>query len=302
MKKTFLILLFVAGVAILSFTSCSHEENVDVSKGNSVESVEFGKLCNTVEQIGKEFSPPSTRGVNWKKWGGRVFSATVDGLSGYVAGPAGLIVGPLCSWAFEEHWEHCTRGMSIKAHSNVLSDDIPMDIGYVFLKENSTRADSIGYYHNVILEEIARSGKSYVSDEGEIDYQTLLSDCVVFAKKYGVEVDVQNTESYKDLSKSIVESFTSCGENEITKEEALKRINTLYKEKFNLEPNLERTECFQNIIVEALVDIDDDFVIKDFANQLNKSIMDANVSPKLKRDLMMISDVTINSKLYWKNE
>ena len=72
--------------------------------------------------------------------------------------------------------------MSIKAHSNVLSDDIPMDIGYVFLKENSTRADSIGYYHNVILEEIARSGKSYVSDEGEIDYQTLLSDCVVFAK------------------------------------------------------------------------------------------------------------------------
>ena len=139
MKKTFLILLFVAGVAILSFTSCSHEENVDVSKGNSVESVEFGKLCNTVEQIGKEFSPPSTRGVNWKKWGGRVFSATVDGLSGYVAGPAGIIVGPLCSWAFEEHWEHCTRGMSIKAHSNVLSDDIPVDIGYVFLKENSTR-------------------------------------------------------------------------------------------------------------------------------------------------------------------
>ena len=30
--------------------------------------------------------------------------------------------------------------------------------------------------------------------------------------------------------------------------------------------------------------------------------MDANVSPKLKRDLMMISDVTVNSKLYWKNE
>ena len=45
-----------------------------------------------------------------------------------------------------------------------------------------------------------------------------------------------------------------------------------------------------------------DFVIKDFANQVNKSIMDANVSPKLKKDLMTISDVTINSKLYWKHE
>ena len=177
-----------------------------------------------------------------------------------------------------------------------------MDIGYVFLKENSTRADSIGYYHNVILEEIARSGKSYVSDEGEIDYQTLLSDCVVFAKKYGIEVDEQNAESYMDLSKSTVESFTSCGKNEITKEDALKRINTLYKEKINLEPNLEKTECFQNIIMESLLDIDDDFVIKDFANQVNKSIMDANVSPKLKRDLMTISDVTVNSKLYWKHE
>jgi len=301
MKKTF-FLLFVIGVAILSFASCSHEDNVDVSKGNSVESVEFGKLCNTVEQIGKEFSPPATRGVNWKKWGGRVFSTTVDGLAGYVAGPAGIIVGPLCSWAFEEHWERCTRGASIKAHSDILSDDIPMDIGYVFLKENSTRADSIGYYHNVILEEIARSGKSYVSDEGEIDYQTLLSDCVVFAKKYGIEVDEQNAESYMDLSKSTVESFTSCGKNEITKEDALKRINTLYKEKINLEPNLEKTECFQNIIMESLLDIDDDFVIKDFANQVNKSIMDANVSPKLKRDLMTISDVTVNSKLYWKHE
>lgn len=70
----------------------------------------------------------------------------------------------------------------------------------------------------------------------------------------------------------------------------------------NLEPNLEKTEFLQNIIVEALVDIDDNFVIKDFAFQVNKSIMDANISPKLKRDLMMISDVTVNSKLYWKNE
>ena len=105
-----------------------------------------------------------------------------------------------------------------------------------------------------------------------------------------------------DLSKSTVESFTSCGKNEITKEDALKRINTLYKEKINLEPNLEKTECFQNIIMESLLDIDDDFVIKDFANQVNKSIMDANVSPKLKRDLMTISDVTVNSKLYWKHE
>ena len=132
--------------------------------------------------------------------------------------------------------------------------------------------------------------------------QPLLSDCVAFAKKYGIKVDVQNAESYMDLSKSIVDSFTSCGENKITKQEALERINTLYKEMINLEPNLEKTEFLQNIIVEALVDIDDNFVIKDFAFQVNKSIMDANISPKLKRDLMMISDVTVNSKLYWKNE
>lgn len=66
--------------------------------------------------------------------------------------------------------------------------------------------------------------------------------------------------------------------------------------------HLEKTEFFQNIIVEALVDTDGNFVTKDFADQVNKSIMDANVSRELKRDLMMISDVTVNSKLYWKNE
>lgn len=129
-----------------------------------------------------------------------------------------------------------------------------------------------------------------------------LSDCVAFAKKYGIKADVQNAESYMDLSKSIVESFTSCGEIKSQSRKALERINTLYKEMINLEPNLEKNEFFQNIIVEALVDIDDNFVIKDFAFQVNKSIMDANISPKLKRDLMMISDVTVNSKLYWKNE
>lgn len=101
-----------------------------------------------------------------------------------------------------------------------------------------------------------------VSKGNSVESAFFIRLCCV-CKKYGIKADVQNAESYMDLSKSIVESFTSCGEIKSQSRKALERINTLYKEMINLEPNLEKTEFLQNIIVKALVGIDDNFVIKD---------------------------------------
>lgn len=41
---------------------------------------------------------------------------------------------------------------------------------------NMTFVDSVGYYHNMLLAEIAKSGKTYLDQNGEADIEELFTD------------------------------------------------------------------------------------------------------------------------------
>ena len=103
MKKV--LFIFVTIMAIV-FSSCSNEMTsvaTSTTPNNS-----FEQLCSSIDSLNTTGAVgEKTRSIN--EWGGKVFSAVVDGITGYITGPAGPIVGTLCSWAFDAHWKRCTR-------------------------------------------------------------------------------------------------------------------------------------------------------------------------------------------------
>ena len=58
-------------------------------------------------------------------------------------------------------------------------------------------------------------------------------------------------------------------------------------------------EIVQRKIADVLNCIDNESSIIEYANQVNAIIRDTSVNPELKSDLKTVTDITINSKLYW---
>ena len=52
----------------------------------------------------------------------------------------------------------------------------------VFPDENATIIDSVGYYHNLIINDVRSNGKSYTDDKGNIDFSAYYEDVFVSAK------------------------------------------------------------------------------------------------------------------------
>ena len=107
-KILFILVAFVAFV----FSSCSNDMTSVATSTTANNS--FTLLCTSIDSLNNTYKVgPQTRSLN--KWGGRIFSAVVDGITGYIAGPAGPIVSPLCSWAFDAHWESCSKAMATRS-------------------------------------------------------------------------------------------------------------------------------------------------------------------------------------------
>jgi hypothetical protein len=157
-----------------------------------------------------------------------------------------------------------------------------------------TKDDSIGYYHNLVLDDLANSGKKYVTSSDEIDYPSIVRDCVAAAKKYGVNLNISlaDQQKYVAFSKDVVSSFADCGAEKITINQAFSDINTSFESKFDTKLNLDKVEMVQNEIVDVLNSIY-------YADKVNTILKTANLNPELKNDLRTVTSVTVNSKLYW---
>lgn len=81
MRKILCILVvFVAFV----FSSCSNDMTSVATSTTANNS--FTQLCTSIDSLNNTYNVgPQTRSLN--KWGGKVFSAVVDGITGYITGP-----------------------------------------------------------------------------------------------------------------------------------------------------------------------------------------------------------------------
>lgn len=142
----------------------------------------YGAECFflAVDSLNDNYLPYTTR-TNIRKWGSRFLSAVVDASVGAVASAAttpigGTIIGTGASWAYEEYLGNILD--KVESSSSTGTDNQAFVPVVIFAPErgNMTFVDSVGYYHNMLLAEIAKSGKTYLDQNGEVDMEELFTD------------------------------------------------------------------------------------------------------------------------------
>lgn len=302
MKK----LLFIAAIAATTLLSCSNvSETISEGEATEVTSPD-NNLLNSIDNVNNKYQTNSsmkkTKPATANKWAGRVYAAVVDGIGGYIAGPAGWLVGPLCSWAFEEHWARCTRDVhtASRPRKAVMNDSIQIPT-YVADKENPMRIDSIGYYHNLVLEKLNATQHDYYNNDSTVNYELIYDDCTKASSELNIEIpEAGEKDKFVALAKIIVESVADCNdENDL--QNAFDKINSYYNSVFSPDETIVLTEQVQKRIISVISEMSDENDVKQYANEIYNAIYQSGASAEEKDKAAVANSVTVNSKLYWES-
>lgn len=313
MKKS--ILIFLQMICMISFmTSCSQSDSIDDLSSDETEaySTEFLSLCESIDSINATYSFNSANDNEATriktgtvvKWGKKVYTFIMDASTSCICGPIGWLVGYVCSCAYEEYldyvFDQASSSKQSWAKKNINSGLVTACPTYVYKMAKMEKIDSIGYYHNVLLDRIMTSGETYVLDSNDLDYLNLLRDGDKYAKEYGINYTISSKDTLKYVSfvQSTVKTLANCKENNIDLEITHSYINKYYSTLFGANKNIEQAELVQRKLLTILNDMDSDDEIISYADKINKSIVTNNLDEELYRDIKTIVDVTINSMLY----
>lgn len=147
------------------------------------------------------------------------------------------------------------------------------------------------------------SSSKYIREDNEIDYDNLFKDCINYAKNYGINTSeaTQNYAKYLALSKDIINAFSKCVQEKNDIESAYDEVNKSYIKRFENNNRIKDAEIIQKKIVTKLSTLDKKEDIKKYADQVFQLYDEANIEPQQKQDFKTITNVTVNSKLYWDN-
>ena len=313
--KTKLIILAMSICAV--FSSCnnnhdedsfSQDESISHNELNGADDMQGTKdFFNSVDSLNVKYSHVKTRGF-FSKWGGRIFTAVVDYSVGAVASAAttplgGAIIGSVASFAYEDYWNSTMKKMEEPNNVNAVSTRGLIETTPALIlsnNENPTFADSVGYYHNILLAELRALGKSYCDSYGNLDYQGMMDDMVVIARMHGIEcenIDIVKKNNLFKLTDSFLKDVNTENDN---------FIGTYFEQHGNsILSNLGfsdncissyRTLCSK---IAEVVPYSTETEVIEYGNKLHTMIDNSNLSDANKENFKIMNDVAVNSQLYW---
>ena len=204
MKKV--LNLFIAfTIAITSITSCNSVEDIIDEPIQASEDVELAKLYNSIDSLQSEYLSSNITRVDWDKWGRRGLGYAVDGVVGLLfaeTGPLAGAIGVVGSGLYEDYLDYMVsrcNTMNQQIQRTAQNGQTPIR-AVVFPDENTTYVDSIGYYHNLIINEVKSNGKSYTDVSGNINYNAYYEDVLAIAKQHGILNDGSVSLSVSEAS------------------------------------------------------------------------------------------------------
>lgn len=196
----------------------------------------------------------------------------------------------------------------------------------VFLADTTKQMsyeDSIGYYHNILLNRLEENGKSYIDKNGNIDYDGLYNaaNSLIFKISGNIDIsDIKNplkpqslgfnpdftldTLSVYDAMKKFTISFVRAinpvnGNNsfydsfEIARGLSVDRINGVNKK------DVDNIRDFCQQIKEGTAALSDTEYIE-YGREINSLIEESNITEEQKSDFKVLNNIMVNSHLYWK--
>lgn len=95
--------------------------------------------------------------------------------------------------------------------------------------------------------------------------------------------------------------WSKCTQEKNDIESAFDEVNKSYIKRFKNNNRIKDAEIIQKKIVTKLSTLDKEEDIKKYADQVFQLYDEADIEPRQKQDFKTITNVTVNSKLYWDN-
>jgi hypothetical protein len=307
MKKV--LNLFIAfTIAITSITSCNSVEDIIDEPIQASEDVELAKLYNSIDSLQSEYLSSNITRVDWDKWGRRGLGFAVDGVVGLLFAETGPLAGPIGvvgSGLYEDYLDYMVsrcNTMNQRIQKTAQNGQTPIR-AVVFPVENTTYVDSIGYYHNLIINEVKSNGKSYTDVSGNINYDAYYEDVLAIAQQHGILNDSHiNTKLLFQYLESIIKPIVQL---EMSNQEAVNAdiilsifFNSAYNG-FNFDKTLtvQHQEICEKIIYNC-GNIKDSQLVE-YGTKVNNLIVNSNLDANTKDNLQIANNIAINSSLRW---
>lgn len=307
MKKV--LNLFIAfTIAITSITSCNSVEDIIDEPIQASEDVELAKLYNSIDSLQSEYLSSNITRVDWDKWGRRGLGYAVDGVVGLLfaeTGPLAGAIGVVGSGLYEDYLDYMVsrcNTMNQQIQRTAQNGQTPIR-AVVFPDENTTYVDSIGYYHNLIINEVKSNGKSYTDVSGNINYNAYYEDVLAIAKQHGILNDSYvNTKLLFQYLESIIKPIVQL---EMSNQEAVNTdiiLSTFFNSTYN-GFNFDKTLTVQHQeICEKIIyncgNIKDSQLVE-YGTKVNNLIVNSNIDANTKDNLKIANNIAINSSLRW---
>lgn len=298
--KSITLVLFV----IVAMISCTTQDVIPEPEKEV--RTEMSILCESLDSLQSIYNPTISRGATAKKWALRFLCGTVDASVATVTsetGPVGAFVcGTIASGLYEDYFNRCVkRNNDIPNRRKSLLSTTAAIPTVVFNQQNATFVDSIGYYHNAVLEDIRNKGISFVDDAGKIDFYGYFNEVVKESKKYGIESSVKLPETkYFVYIESVIRHLSVMEEGN---EEVF--LSSIFNENFKqLNIGNSRTQELKTICKKIIYN---DLCIEgeksvEYGTKVNDLIVGSNLSCSEKQELQIANNIAINSSIYWNSK
>ncbi len=302
MKKIILFLSIVITLTSFALTSCNSSEDIVVKTVKEQPDIELAKLYNSIDSLHNEYSTlTSTRGAKLNKWGKRLLCGIADACVGGITtglGPGSLVCSIVASGLYEDYLNYCAGKIKKSPYAQIYRNVSSVQKAVVLTNENSNFVDSIGYYHNTILNEVQSKGKSFIDANGNINYAAYYNEVLAASKKYGISAifTINKTLIFRYLD-SIIKPLAQV--EDISEETILSIIfNGTYNDfNFDNAQTIQLRNICEKIIYNDLC-VDEDKVV-DYGTKVNELIVRSNVANDTKETMKVANNIAINSSLYW---
>lgn len=291
----------------LGLTGCNSAEDYIDESVKELPNAELTKLYNSIDSLQNVYSTPISR-VNWDKWGRRGISFAVDGVVGLLfaeTGPLAAPIGAVGSGLYEDYLDYMVnRSNTMNRKTRRISrGESPSLKAVVFPVERATFVDSIGYYHNLIMNEVRFNGKSYTDNNGDIDFTSFYDDVLIVAKKHGINnVYPINTRLLFQYLESIIKPIALLEVNkqgDINSEQILSVFfnKNYYGFNYDSAKTIQHKEIVEKIIYNCANVTDDQLI--EYGTKVNNIIVNSHIDSTTKDNLKIANNIAINT--CWKN-
>lgn len=301
MKKILFLFAIVMTLTSIAFVSCDNSEDIANESVQDLPDAELTRLYNSIDSLHNEYSTSGdTRGSFLDKWGKRFLVATFDACVGAITaetGPGAFVCSTVASGLYDDYLDAVDRRFS-RAHSSNTRSASGAPENVVFPSSTPCFVDSIGYYHNLVINEIQSEGRSFIDENGNIDYNSYYNEVLKISKENGISCNaIINKPLVFRYINSIIKPFAQI---EKGNEETILSIifNGTYND-FNYDDSktLQLRSVCKKIIYNDL-SVDEDKVVE-YGTKVNELIVESNVTNDTKETMKVANNIAVNSSLYW---